>query len=75
VDGLRFPHTPSNVPPYTFAGAKQSSPKESSSADGGAQSIDEISQKYPGRPYPNFRGVPETRVIVTTEAHSVVEPG
>lgn len=37
--------------------------------------IVEISQKYLGRPYPNFRGVPETRVIVTIEADSVVEPG
>ena len=43
--------------------------------EGGAESIDEISQKYLGRPYPNFRGVPETRVIVTIEADSVVEPG
>lgn len=43
--------------------------------DGGAESIDEISQKYLGRPYPNFRGVPETRVIVTIEPDSIVEPG
>lgn len=43
--------------------------------EGGAASIDELSQKYLGRPYPNFRGVPETRVIVTIEADSVVETG
>ncbi|WP_406813188.1 PPOX class F420-dependent oxidoreductase [Mycobacterium sp. M23085] len=43
--------------------------------EGGAQSIDELSQKYLGRPYPNFRGVPETRVIVTIEADSIAEPG
>lgn len=43
--------------------------------EGGAESIDEISHKYLGRPYPNFRGVPETRVIVTIEPDSIVEPG
>jgi PPOX class probable F420-dependent enzyme len=43
-------------------------------ADGGAESIDEISQKYLGRPYPNFRGVPETRLIVTIRADSITAP-
>ena len=38
---------------------------------GGAESIDAISQKYLGRPYPNFRGVPETRVLVTIEAEAI----
>jgi hypothetical protein len=38
---------------------------------GGAQSIDEISGKYLGRPYPNFSGRPETRMIMTVEADSV----
>ena len=38
---------------------------------GGAQSIDEISGKYLGRPYPNFGGRPETRMILTIEADSV----
>ena len=33
--------------------------------EGGAQSIDEISGKYLGRPYPNFSGRPETRMIMT----------
>jgi hypothetical protein len=37
----------------------------------GAESIDEISQKYLGTPYPNFRGQPETRVVITIEADSV----
>lgn len=43
--------------------------------EGGAESIDEISHKYLGRSYPNFRGVPETRVIVTIEADSIAETG
>jgi PPOX class probable F420-dependent enzyme len=43
--------------------------------EGGAESIDEISHKYLGRPYPNFSGGPETRVIVTIEADSITETG
>jgi PPOX class probable F420-dependent enzyme len=39
--------------------------------EGGAQSIDDLSGKYLGRPYPNFSGQPETRMIVTIEADSV----
>jgi PPOX class probable F420-dependent enzyme len=39
--------------------------------DGGAESIDEISGKYLGRPYPGFSGRPETRMILTVEADSV----
>jgi hypothetical protein len=39
--------------------------------EGGAENIDEISGKYLGRPYPNFSGLPETRVIMTIEADSV----
>jgi PPOX class probable F420-dependent enzyme len=42
--------------------------------DGGAESIEEISQKYLGMPYPNFTGVPETRVLVTIEADRVTPP-
>lgn len=42
--------------------------------EGGAESIDEISQKYLGTPYPNFTGKPETRVIVTIEADRVTPP-
>ena len=40
----------------------------------GVESINEISQKYLGTPYPNFTGQPETRVIVTIEADSVTPP-
>lgn len=43
--------------------------------EGGAQSIDDISHKYLGRPYPNFSGGPETRVIVTIKADSITETG
>jgi PPOX class probable F420-dependent enzyme len=39
--------------------------------EGGAQNIDEISDKYLGRPYPGFGGGPETRMILTIEADSV----
>jgi PPOX class probable F420-dependent enzyme len=42
--------------------------------EGGAESIDEISLKYLGTPYPNFRGQPETRVVITVEADSVTPP-
>jgi hypothetical protein len=42
--------------------------------DGGAESIDEISHKYLGVPYPNFTGKPETRVIVTIDADRVTPP-
>ena len=42
--------------------------------DGGAESIEEISQKYLGMPYPNFTGKPETRVLVTIEADRVTPP-
>ncbi|WP_189936860.1 TIGR03618 family F420-dependent PPOX class oxidoreductase [Streptomyces sulfonofaciens] len=39
--------------------------------DGAAESIDEISQKYLGRPYPNFSGRPETRLLLTIAVDSV----
>ncbi len=42
--------------------------------EGGADSIDEISQKYLGMPYPNFTGQPETRLILTVEADKVTPP-
>ena len=38
----------------------------------GQESIDEISHKYLGVPYPNFTGQPETHVIVTIEADSIL---
>jgi PPOX class probable F420-dependent enzyme len=43
-------------------------------ADGAAESIDEISHKYLGRPYPNFSGRPETRLLLTIDADSIVSP-
>ena len=42
--------------------------------EGGQESIDEISHKYLGIPYPNFTGQPETRVLVTIEADSILPP-
>ena len=42
--------------------------------EGGAESIDEISHKYLGVPYPNFSGQAETRVLVTIEADSILPP-
>jgi PPOX class probable F420-dependent enzyme len=44
------------------------------SSDGGAESIDEISQKYLGIPYPNFSGRTETRTLLTIEADSILAP-
>jgi PPOX class probable F420-dependent enzyme len=46
----------------------------SMATEGGKESIDEISQKYLGMPYPNFTGQDETRVLVTIEADSVTPP-
>ncbi|WP_328352902.1 PPOX class F420-dependent oxidoreductase [Mycobacterium sp. NBC_00419] len=47
----------------------------STTTEGGRQSIDEISHKYLGIPYPNFSGNPdETRVIVTIAADSITPP-
>jgi PPOX class probable F420-dependent enzyme len=43
--------------------------------EGGRESIDEISHKYLGIPYPNFNGNPdETRLLVTIEAERVTPP-
>jgi PPOX class probable F420-dependent enzyme len=42
--------------------------------EGAAESIDEISQKYLGMPYPNFTGKPETRVLITIAADKVTRP-
>jgi PPOX class probable F420-dependent enzyme len=43
--------------------------------DGAQESINEISQKYLGRSYPNFRGVPETRLLLTIAVDSVQRTG
>ena len=42
--------------------------------EGGAESIDEISHKYLGVPYPNFSGKPEVRVVITIAADKVTPP-
>jgi PPOX class probable F420-dependent enzyme len=43
--------------------------------EGGRESIDEISHKYLGIPYPNFSGNPnETRLVVTVEADKITPP-
>ncbi len=42
--------------------------------EGGQESIDDISDKYLGIPYPNFTGGPETRIVVTIEADSIMPP-
>jgi PPOX class probable F420-dependent enzyme len=47
----------------------------SMTTEGGTQSIDDISHKYLGIPYPNFTGTDETRVLVTIAADSVTPPG
>ncbi len=46
----------------------------SMTSEGGRESIDEISQKYLGIPYPNFTGEQETRVLITIVADSVTPP-
>jgi PPOX class probable F420-dependent enzyme len=47
----------------------------STTTEGGRESIDEISQKYLGIPYPVFSGNPdETRVLITVEADSFTSP-
>lgn len=44
-------------------------------SEGGRESIDEISHKYLGIPYPNFSGNPhETRLVVTIDADRVTPP-
>lgn len=44
-------------------------------SEGGRESIDEISHKYLGIPYPNFSGNPdETRLVVTIGAERVTPP-
>jgi len=39
--------------------------------EGASESIDEISRKYLGRPYPNFRGGPDPRLIFTIAVDSI----
>jgi PPOX class probable F420-dependent enzyme len=46
----------------------------STTTEGGAESIDELSQKYLGMPYPNFSERAETRTLLTIAADSVIAP-
>jgi PPOX class probable F420-dependent enzyme len=46
----------------------------STTTEGGRESIDEISHKYLGMPYPNFTGKQETRVLITIAADFVTPP-
>lgn len=39
--------------------------------EGAAENIEAISQKYLGRPYPNFSGRPETRLILRIAVDSI----
>jgi PPOX class probable F420-dependent enzyme len=41
---------------------------------GADANIDDMSQRYLGRPYPNFPGVPSTRLVVVIEADSITSP-
>ena len=46
-----------------------------STTDGAKQSIDDISHKYLGIPYPYFSGNPdEARVLITIEADRILSP-
>lgn len=42
--------------------------------DGGRASIDEIAVKYTGRPYSDYTGTTEARVIVTIAADKITPP-
>jgi hypothetical protein len=46
----------------------------STTTEGGAESINEISHKYLGIDYPNFSGREETRTVLTIAADSVTPP-
>ena len=46
----------------------------SATTDGARESIDELSQKYIGRPYPGFGGGPQQRVLLTLEVDKLHTP-
>jgi PPOX class probable F420-dependent enzyme len=46
----------------------------SATTDGARQNIDELSQKYIGRPYPGFGGGSEQRVILTVKIDKLHRP-
>ncbi len=43
--------------------------------DGAAEHIDQLSQKYLGRPYPGFGGGAGTRLLLTIVVDRIVHPG
>ena len=47
----------------------------SMTTEGGAESIDALSQKYTGRPYPWYGGRDQQRIILTIDAKSVSGQG
>jgi PPOX class probable F420-dependent enzyme len=47
----------------------------SMTTEGGAESIDALSQKYTGRPYPWYGGRDQQRIILTIKANSVSGQG
>ena len=42
--------------------------------DGAAAHIDELSQKYMGKPYQSWTGKPQTRVLLTIRVDKVIHP-
>jgi len=45
------------------------------STEGGAESIERLSQKYTGRPYPWYGGRDQKRIVLTIEAKSISGQG
>ena len=45
------------------------------STDGAREHIDELSQKYIGRPYPGFGGGDQQRVLLTVKVEKLHTPG
>jgi hypothetical protein len=43
--------------------------------EGGAEHIEQLSQKYTGQPYPWYGGRDQVRVIVTIEADPISDMG
>jgi PPOX class probable F420-dependent enzyme len=46
----------------------------SATTDGAREHLDELSQKYLGRPYPGFGGGPQQRVILTVKVDALHTP-
>lgn len=47
----------------------------STTTEGGAESIEELSQKYTGQPYPWYGGRDQKRIILTIEADHIMGQG